>query len=429
MKKVKIGVLGAYRGSSMIRYCKIADNAELVAICDSFKPALEKQKAQDESGKIVFYDNFEDFINHDMDAVVLANYANEHAPFAIRCLKKGLHVFSEVLPCQTLKEAVELIETVEETKKVYAYGENYCWFSGVHEMRRLYKEGKIGELTYAEGEYLHNCETIWPGCAYGDENHWRNNMFSTFYCTHSLGPILHSTGLRPVSVVGFESANTDLADREGHKGAPFGIEMVTLENGATVKSIHGQTYRNNIWWCMHGTKGLMETARKEAENGEYNRIYVNYDETAGDYSAPTCENYLANENSPTEKAFEHGGSDFWSMYHFCEKILGNNDAEIIDVYEAIDMGITGLFAYFSILDGSTPKQIPNLRIKSERDKWRDNVCCTNKKVAGDSLLPTRKTGTPTIPSEVYKTQKELFEYQVKTGTGRFGGITKTTVKK
>ena len=48
-----------------------------------------------------------------MDAVVLANYANEHAPFAIRCMEEGKHVFSEVLPVQTMKEAVELIEAVE----------------------------------------------------------------------------------------------------------------------------------------------------------------------------------------------------------------------------------------------------------------------------------------------------------------------------
>ena len=45
-----------------------------------------------------------------MDAVVLANYANEHAPFAIKAMKKGLHVFSEVLPVQNMKEAVELVE-------------------------------------------------------------------------------------------------------------------------------------------------------------------------------------------------------------------------------------------------------------------------------------------------------------------------------
>ena len=43
MKKVKIGVLGAYRGSSMINYCKRADNAEVVAICDKTSEALEAQ--------------------------------------------------------------------------------------------------------------------------------------------------------------------------------------------------------------------------------------------------------------------------------------------------------------------------------------------------------------------------------------------------
>ena len=43
MKKIKVGVLGAYRGTGMINYCKAADNAELVAICDKYAPALEKQ--------------------------------------------------------------------------------------------------------------------------------------------------------------------------------------------------------------------------------------------------------------------------------------------------------------------------------------------------------------------------------------------------
>ena len=33
MKKVRIGVMGAYRGSSMINYCEYADNAKIVAIC------------------------------------------------------------------------------------------------------------------------------------------------------------------------------------------------------------------------------------------------------------------------------------------------------------------------------------------------------------------------------------------------------------
>ena len=46
---------------------------------------------------------------------MLANYATEHSIYAVRALKKGKHVLSEVLPCETMAQAVELIETVEET--------------------------------------------------------------------------------------------------------------------------------------------------------------------------------------------------------------------------------------------------------------------------------------------------------------------------
>lgn len=168
MKKVKVGVLGGYRGSSMINYCKIASNAEVVAICDKSAEVLDAQRANAEGLKITFYDNFDEFIQHDMDAVALANYANEHAPFAIKALKRGLHVFSEVLPVQTMKEAVELIEAVEETGKIYAYGENYCYMQATYEMLKLYKEGKIGEFEYGECEYIHNCEPDWSALTYGE---------------------------------------------------------------------------------------------------------------------------------------------------------------------------------------------------------------------------------------------------------------------
>ena len=183
MEKIRIGVMGVGRGSSMIKYSKIADNAELVAICDKWEEGLERAKRDNAGLDIAYYTDFDAFIKHDMDAVVLANYANEHAPFAIRALRAGKHVFSEVLPCQTMKEAVELIETVEQTGMVYAYGENYCYMPAPREMRRLYREGKIGEFEYGEGEYIHNCVPIWPDITYGERDHWRNYMFSTFYCT------------------------------------------------------------------------------------------------------------------------------------------------------------------------------------------------------------------------------------------------------
>lgn len=409
MKKVRIGVLGGYRGTSMINYCKASDNAEVVAICDKVPEVLEAQKKSCEGFNVTFYDNFDDFIKHDMDAVVLANYANEHAPFAIRAMKAGKHVFSEVLPVQTMKEAVELIETVEQTGMIYAYGENYCFMPAPFEMKKLYRAGKIGEFEYGECEYVHNCEPIWPSITYGERDHWRNNMYSTFYCTHSLGPIIHATGLRPVSVIGFEGANMERSLRTGAKAGGFGIEMVTLENGGIIKSLHGGLYQNSIWYSMYGSKGRMECGREATNSKHIEEIFVLADEVDGAYDAK-LENYEP-KNAQDEKSaiFGHGGSDFYSMYNFVEKIKGNAEADTIDVYEALDMFLPGMFAYRSILDGNTSKKIPNLRDKAERDLWRNDTACTDPKVAGDMLLPTSAKGTPDIPDSVYDHMKQLWK--------------------
>ena len=412
MAKIKIGVFGGGRGSSMIKFCKLYQGAELVAICDKYQEVLDKQKEQDGVENVTFYTNFEDFIKHDMDAVVLANYATEHAPYAIRCLNAGKHVFSEVLPCQTLKEGVELIETVEKTGKVYAYGENYCYMAGPREIRKLYKEGKLGEFEYGEGEYIHNCEPIWPDITYGEESHWRNNKYSTFYCTHSIGPIIHITGLRPVSVVGFEGSMTERNLRSGAKGAQFGIEMITLENGGIVKSVHGNLYKNSIWYSVYGSKGRAETSREDADLDNVSMLYVNADEYSGEY--PKDKKPIAYKPFIDEKAndFGHSGSDYYTMLNFVKKINGDEDADVIDVYEALDMFLPGLMAYRSILDGSSPVKIPNLRDKTERDLYRNDVACTDKNIAGDSLLPTQKGGTPTIDKEVYQNVYKIWRSHV-----------------
>ena len=156
MAKVKIGVFGAGRGCTMMNQLYGHPDAELVAVCDKYVPSLEnvRKTAEEKGANVTLYERFEDFIQHDMDGVVLANYANEHAIYAVKCLEAGKHVMSEVLPCENMAQAVELIETVERTGLVYAYAENYCYMDRTFEMWRRYRNGDIGEATYGEGEYI-----------------------------------------------------------------------------------------------------------------------------------------------------------------------------------------------------------------------------------------------------------------------------------
>ena len=412
MDKVKIGVIGGGRGKSMIRYGREASNAELVAICDFRDDVLERMKKECGENGISYYSDYDEFLKHDMDAVVLANYANQHAPFAIKAMKAGKHVFSEVLPVQTLKEAVELIETVEETGKIYAYGKNYCFMSAPYEMRRLYRQGVIGEFEYGEGEYVHNCEPIWPEITYGEPDHWRNNMYATFYCTHSIGPMIHITGLRPVRVTGFEGPKTERKLRVGSKSGSFGMELIELENGGIFKSIHGDLYVDSIWYSIYGSKGNMESARESAQNGAYDRIYIHADEYSSGYDTTKKDTYLpVRAQDEQAKSFGHGTSDFYTMYNFVRKIQGDPDADIIDVYEALDMFLPGLFAYRSVLNGGIPMEIPNLRDKAVRDLYRNDIACTDPSVAGDQLIPVFSKGNPEIPDAIYQEVKRKWEIE------------------
>ena len=116
-EKLKVGVFGGGRGLTMMNVLLDHPDARLVAVCDKYQPSLDKvsQMAKEKNADVATYTNFDDFIRHDMDAVVLANYAHEHALYAVKCLDAGKHVLSEVLPCGTIAQGVALIEAVEKS--------------------------------------------------------------------------------------------------------------------------------------------------------------------------------------------------------------------------------------------------------------------------------------------------------------------------
>ena len=402
--KIKIGVFGAYRGMTMIEVLAKHPDAELVAICDKYKPLLKKceELARNTNSEITMYEDFESFFQHDMDAVVLANYANEHAPFAIRLLRSGRHVSSEVLPVETLAQAVELVEAVEESGKIYAYAENYCYFPATQEMKKRYRKGEIGEFMHGEGEYIHDCESIWGDITYGEKNHWRNRLYSTYYCTHSLGPIITITGTRPVKVVGFETPNVENMSSKGFRGGTSGMLVMQMDNGATVKSLNGYLKREpqSVWYSLYGKQGMMESGRWQDGIEELHLFQEGSSLTATQMSyrpKPTVNTELANSITT------HGGGDFYTMHYFLEKIKGNPAGEeCIDVYQALDMSIPGILGYESICNGNIPIEIPDFRVKEQREKYRTHTWCTNPEIAGENLFPFNSFEQKEIPDEVYE---------------------------
>ncbi len=403
-KSIKFGVLGAGRGMSIMDFCKNSGEAQLAAVCDSDPVCLES--AREKYGDDVeYFMDFDEFIKCDVDIVVLANYANAHAPFAIKALNMGKNVLSELLPVQTMKEAVELVEAAEKSAGRYFYGENCCFMKAPRTMAKMFREGKMGEFQYGEGEYMHNCEKDWHRHCHSDPNHWRNTMSAFYYCTHSLGPLIHIAGRRPVSVTGFEAPFNKKMLRMGAKAGPFGVEMVTLDNGAIIKSLHGVgPVKYSLWFSAQGEMGVMESGRNITGEG-VSKLYVDIDSAEGADDSAIRELDTSDEYDEIAKEYGHDGADFYMLHNICEALKGNPDAEVIELYEALDMFLPGMFAYFSVLEGNKPLEIPDLRNKEERVKYRNDTRCTDPAVAGDMLIPSYSKGNPDIPDEVYEKLK------------------------
>lgn len=416
MKKVRIGVFGAGRGFALCESASFFPEAELVAVCDAYEPLLERIKAfAEEKGlQVTCYTCFDDFIRHDMDAVILANYATEHAPYAVRCLDAGMHVLSENLPCETMAQAVALCEAVERTGLVYTYAENCCYMKEPFEMWKKMKSGEMGKMIYAEGEYIHDCSQIWPSLTRGEPDHWRNRMYATFYATHSGGPLINMAQSRPKSVVAFETNGypQSYACAIPH-GGNAGLEIITLEDGTIIHNIHGGLKREPAGnhWRVYCEKGYMQSSFVDRA-GEAGSVYSEYKEFEDAASLGRWKRYVPDWGICDElaNASGHGGADFFVIYFFVKKILGEPDGEwAIDVYGALDMFFCGLLGWRSVLNGNTPVAIPNFRNPEEREPYRNDHACVTPEVAGDQLLPETTVKHPQVTEETFQKAKALFE--------------------
>lgn len=408
-KKIRVGVFGARRGACMVSVMSQHPEAELAAICDYSAPALKDCAglAKKNDARVTCYRDFDKFLEHDLDAVVLANYATEHAPYAVRALNSGRHVVSEVTACQNLAEAVELVEAVENSRKVYSYAENYCYFKGTLEMQRLYRAGEIGKFLHAEGEYVHDCESIWASITGGQRNHWRNWVPATFYCTHSIGPIVTITGTRPVRVTAYETPNINKR-RFGCRSADGAVILCQMSNGGTMKALPWCNFKRHpgaIWYAVYGTKGMMETDRWELT---YDHVHV-YRENHPLYEQDfRYKPAFPLSTELSRRIGGHGGSDFYTMHYFLQKILGRPEGKhSIDVYQALDMTLPGLLGYRSIVNGNIPIDIPDFRNKGIRTKYRNDRWCCDPKLAGKGQPKYGWSGGEVkVPESIYRKQQK-----------------------
>ena len=257
-----------------------------------------------------------------MDAVILANYFHQHAPFAIKALHAGYHVMSETAACHTLAEGVELIRTVEQTGKMYMFAENYPYMRFNQEMKRVYKAGTIGTFMYGEGEYVHpmSADTInklAPGV-----NHWRNWIPATYYSTHSLAPLMYITDTWPVQVSAHiikHREDDPVPMRVARLNDAASMIVLKMDNGALVKLLQVYLRGEGVWVRIHGSRGQIENMR----HGDRDIVRLTREQYHEEPTKPEEQIYKSEFPHHAEAAGKagHGGGDFFMISELNRLVL------------------------------------------------------------------------------------------------------------
>jgi predicted dehydrogenase len=404
---IRIGVFGIGRGKSFAVQAAGMEGVELVALCDRREQALTEFAASYPT--VTTYTDYDAFLQHDMDAVVLANYATEHAPAAVKALQRGLHVQSENIACKTMGEAVALIRAVQASGRIYMYAENYCYNVSMQEMRHLYRRGVIGELKLADGEYVHPMSTdqrIWHAPEWG---HWRNWLPTTYYCTHAMGPLMYITRTRPVKVSGFlvphDYDDPSYADTP-RRSDTAGMVICQMDNGAVVRLLMGNLKCHMLWFRIFGRTGSMETLR----HGDTSMVRVHkepWDLKPGE-PPELCYRPVFRKHHAEASRAGHGGGDYFTLLEFVDAIR-KGKAPYLDVYHGLQMSTVGILAYRSALSGGAMIDVPSFRRASDLTDWEDDNWSPDPADAGPGQP------APSILGEVEKAPQVRARFEQRVG--------------
>jgi predicted dehydrogenase len=157
-KAIRVGVLGLRRGAALARLAQQA-GMQVVAVCERDDRRLHEAAT---ALGVAGYRDVEPFLDHAMDAVIVVNDFDQHAPVAIQALDRGVSVLSETAACRTIGEGVALIEAAERSDGIYMFAENYPYMPFTREMRRRYRAGQIGRFATPKPNTWTSPPT-WPG--------------------------------------------------------------------------------------------------------------------------------------------------------------------------------------------------------------------------------------------------------------------------
>ena len=210
---IRVGVcgVGSFAGS-FIPLFKHHPDVDDVILCDL---DAEKLAAKCEQHEIAEHSpSLDDLCAMDVDAIAIITQHHLHGPQAVQALEAGKDVYSAVPSAISIEEITRLVQTVEETGRIYMIGETSYYYPCAIYCRSRFSNGDFGHIVYGEGEYYHDyVHGMYDVAKWRHGDDWEKyfGMPPMFYPTHSTSMIVSVTGAHAthVSGMGFVDRHPD----------------------------------------------------------------------------------------------------------------------------------------------------------------------------------------------------------------------------
>ena len=383
MDDVRIGIAGlGHRGLHWIRLLQAIPGYRITAIYDWIEPLQERALEHiGRRGGVRVFSDYEDFLTYDgMDAVGLCVRRKEVGEMAARALEAGKHVNSEVPAAYTMADCWRIVAGVERTGLVYSLAEQTRFWGVVEGWRQLVAEGRLGRITYAEGQYVG-----W----YGTHQYFQDFKTGKQYpiealpdhpeaeptVLHSLPVIIGGIGShdmdvvltvlddRVVEVVGMSTKEPSYAWPQISR-ADMQVALMKTEKDTVIRMLCGFTqprpHGDHHWWQFIGTKGSVEWRRSLNEKPKMWLAGAQMNDWAEvDWQ------YQRTDAPSGAQGSGHGDADYYVHHHFRDAVRDGKPLPL-DVYRAMDTTAPAIRAHDSIVEGGKLMKVPDFRPGPDR---------------------------------------------------------------
>jgi predicted dehydrogenase len=354
MKKLKVGVVGVSRGDVYNNIFGKGKHSEVTALCDINSDNLAKAASEIGLSDSGLYDDYDAFLNSDIDVVVIGTPIPFHSEQAVKALNQDKHVFSEVTMASTVEGCQAIYEAAQKSKGKYMLAENYIYLHYMQQWKKYVEQGMLGRLHYAEAEYVHDIRYLIHDEKTG-ETFWRNYRPPITYCTHCLGPILYLMDDFIVKTTAVGNKSNIMKDF-WPSTIDMQVALFETKKGAIIKILRSQVTPRDphiVTYSVYGEKGFIETGRTPG----YDTVGLRYFEGQDRRTRHIVCNGTDIDAPPEQALGGHGTSDYNIAHAFLDAIE-NNLPSPLDAGKAMDMTIPGLIAHEAAVTGNIWLDVP-----------------------------------------------------------------------